>query len=147
MKVQGPGQTQAPSKTKKKDKVSESDDNFDDFVAAAPSETAPTKQTQSIAKVDALLAVQAAEDPTAGATRKRMKTRAKNVLDELDKLRMAMLNGNMTVGHMIDIADVVAAHRENVSDPALTAIMDEIDLRAQVELAKMRMSLDAKTKG
>ena len=55
---------------------------------------------------------------------------------------MAMLNGSLTVGHMIDIADVVASHREKITDPALTAIMDEIDLRAQVELAKMRVAMD-----
>lgn len=143
MKVTGPGKTQGPSKTKKKDGVSQSDGSFDDFVTSAPSQAAPAPQTRSIAKVDALLAVQATEDPMAGAARKRMRQRANSILDELDKLRMAMLSGNMTVGQMVDIADVVAAHRENVSDPALTAIMDEIDLRAQVELAKMRKSLDA----
>jgi hypothetical protein len=92
--------------------------------------------------VDALLAVQGAEDPAAGAARKRARVRAETVLDELDKVRMAMLGGKLTVGHMIDIADVVASHRDKINDPALTALMDEIDLRAQVELAKMRVSLD-----
>jgi hypothetical protein len=53
-----------------------------------------------------------------------------------------MLGGNLTVGHMIDIADIVASHREKITDPALTSLMDEIDLRAQVELAKMRISMD-----
>ena len=144
MKVQGPGQTQGPSKTKKKGKATQSDSSFEDFVASGPSAPAPAAKAQSIAKVDALLAVQAAEDPTAGAARKRVRQRGNTILDELDKLRMAMLGGNMTVGHMIDIADVVASHRENISDPALTAIMDEIDLRAQVELAKMRVALDQK---
>ncbi|MCB1531634.1 MAG: flagellar assembly protein FliX [Alphaproteobacteria bacterium] len=146
MKVQGPGKTQGPSKTNKKGKTSQSDSSFEDFVASGPSAAAPAAKTQSIARVDALLAVQAAEDPAAGASRKRMRKRANTILDELDRLRMAMLGGTMTVGHMVDIADVVAAHRENISDPALTAIMDEIDLRAQVELAKMRVALDKKAK-
>ena len=57
---------------------------------------------------------------------------------------MAMLGGSLTVGHMVDMADVVASHREKIADPALTAIMDEIDLRAQVELAKMRVSMERK---
>ena len=72
-----------------------------------------------------------------------MRKRSNDLLDELDKIRMGMLNGTLTVGHMVDIADVVASHREKISDPTLTAIMDEIDLRAQVELAKMRVALDA----
>ena len=54
-----------------------------------------------------------------------------------------MLNGTLTVGHMIDIADIVASHREKIQDPKLTDIMDEIDLRAQVELAKMRVAMGA----
>ncbi len=45
---------------------------------------------------------------------------------------------------MIDVADVVATHRDKIDDPGLTAIMDEIDLRAQVEIAKMRVTLDQK---
>ncbi len=142
MKVQGPGPTRPTSPTKKSGKVSESGGSFDEMVSGGTQAAAETKTTQSIAHVDALLAVQAAEDPTERAARKRMHVRSDNVLKELDKLRMAMLNGSLTVGHMIDIADVVASHREKILDPELTDIMDEIDLRAQVELAKMRVSLD-----
>lgn len=142
MKVQGPGKSQATSKTKKTKKSSEAEGSFGEFVSRESSEAAPAKQTQSIAQVDALLAIQGAEDPTERAARQRMRHRSGVILGELDKLRMAMLGGNLTVGHMIDIADVVASHREKVTDPGLTAIMDEIDLRAQVELAKMRISLD-----
>jgi hypothetical protein len=44
---------------------------------------------------------------------------------------------------VIDLADVVASHRERVSDPKLTAILDEIDLRAQIEIAKARKALES----
>ena len=76
-----------------------------------------------------------------------MKQRASVILNELDNVRLAMLTGRLTVGHMIDIADVISSHREKILDPGLTAIMDEIDLRAQVELAKMRIALDVGTSG
>lgn len=92
--------------------------------------------------MDSLLALQGADDPAARSARKRMKQRAGVILGELEKLRVAMLTGGVTVGHMIDIADVIASHREKITDPGLTDIMDEIDLRAQVEMAKMRMVLD-----
>ena len=143
MKIQGPGQTKGPSKTSKSGKAGKSDASFGDFIAKEAPSSGATQETQSIAHVDALLAVQGAEDPTAGASKKRARKRATVILDELEKLRMAMLGGNLTVGHMIDIADVVASHREKIMDPALTGIMDEIDLRAQVELAKMRVALDS----
>ncbi|GJL84366.1 MAG: flagellar assembly protein FliX [Micavibrio sp.] len=142
MKVQGPGQSQATSKTKKSGKTASSEGNFGDFVSGETPESATTTATQSIAQVDALLAIQGAEDPTERASRGRAYRRSNTILDGLEKIRMAMLSGNLTVGHMVDIADVVAAHREKIMDPQLTDIMDEIDLRAQVELAKMRVTLD-----
>lgn len=142
MKVQGPGGPQGPSKTKGKDKASSSEGAFGSFVASGPSSSAPTQMTQSIAQLDALLAIQGAEDPTARAAKKRMRERSDSILRELDKIRIAMLSGTLTVGHMIDVADVVASHRERIMDPAMTAIMDEVDLRAQVELAKMRKALE-----
>ena len=145
MKVQGPSGPQGPSKTKGKDKAGDSDASFGAYMTSGPSAAAPAQTSQSIAQLDALLAIQGAEDPTARAAKKRMRQRSSSILQELDKIRMAMLNGKLTVGHMIDVADVVASHREKIMDPAMTAIMDEIDLRAQVELAKLRMALDAQS--
>jgi hypothetical protein len=142
MKIEGPGQAQGAGKAKKSDKASRAGNIFGAFVASETPEPAATKATQSIAMVDSLLAVQGAEDPTARAAKKRARQRAETVLNELERLRIAMLGGALTIGHMVDIADVVASHREKINDPALTALMDEIDLRAQVELAKMRMSID-----
>lgn len=143
MKVEGPNRTQGSSGVKKGDKAKAGDEAFGDFMASGPAQTRATATTQSIAMVDSLLAAQSVEDPTAKASRKRMRERSMGVLDELEKIRLGMLSGTLTVGHMIDIADVVASHREKISDPRLTSIMDEIDLRAQVELAKMRVALDA----
>lgn len=147
MKIQGPGKTSGPSKTNKKDKASSSDESFGDMVSSKAEGSAPAGTTKSIAMVDSLLAAQSVEDPTARAAKKRMRNRSMSVLDELEKLRMGMLSGSMTVGHMVDIADVVASHREKITDPSLTAIMDEIDLRAQVELAKMRVAMDRQKQG
>lgn len=146
MKVEGPGGPQGPSKTKGKGKAGASDAKFGELVSTGSQSAAPAQATQSIAQLDALLAIQGAEDPAEGAAKKRARQRSNAILGELDKIRVAMLGGTLTVGHMIDVADVVASHREKIMDPAMTAIMDEIDLRAQVELAKMRMALEAQTR-
>ena len=106
-------------------------------------EASSVSTARAITNVDSLLAVQAAEDPTERAARRRMQDRSDKIIDGLEKIRLAMLNGTLTVGHMIDIADIVASHREKIQDPKLTDIMDEIDLRAQVELAKMRVAMGA----
>ena len=142
MKVEGPKKSSSTSSTKKKGNVSKGDSSFGDMVTGGAKESSGASPSQSIAGIDALSSVQAAEDPTERAAKKRMRARADGILDELERMRMALLSGSMTVGHVIDIADVVAAHREKIMDPRMTAILDEIDLRAQVEIAKMRMSLD-----
>ena len=62
----------------------------------------------------------------------------------LESIRIGLLTGTLTIGDVINIAVVVASHREKIMDPELTSILDEIDLRAQVEIAKMKMALDSK---
>lgn len=142
MKIERTGNVQKTSKSKKSDKAQEADGSFEAFVSSGVSQPSRASATQSIAHVDALLAVQSVEDPTQKAARKRMRQRADTLLSELDKVRDALLGGTLTLGHCVDVADVVASHREKITDPGLTAILDEIDLRAQVEIAKMRKMLD-----
>lgn len=143
MKIEGPNRPGSSGPVRKKEGAGESGRaEFDALIGGGARPAAESAPSHAIARVDALLAAQGVEDPTEGAARRRMRQRSKDVLDELEKIRLSMLCGTLTVGHMIDIADVVASHREKILDPELTAIMDEIDLRAQVELAKMRLSLD-----
>ena len=141
MKVQGPGSSAPTSKSKKSGQASKGQGNFADYVTGGAQEAQGTAATNSIAQVDALLAIQGAEDPTEREAKNKMHARAQNILGGLETIRDAMLGGTLTVGHMIDVADVVASHRQKITDPGLTSIMDEIDLRAQVELAKMRKAL------
>ncbi|MDP7142904.1 MAG: flagellar assembly protein FliX [Alphaproteobacteria bacterium] len=141
MKIDKTSSTGKTGKTDEKKKVSTGDKTFSDMVSGGASETSGTSESQSIYNVDALLAVQAAEDPTQKAARKRMQQRASSILDELESIRMGLLTGTLTVGDIINVADVVASHREKVVDPQLTSLLDEIDLRAQVEIAKVSAAL------
>lgn len=141
MKVEGPKRSGSTGSTKKSSS-STSGVDFSQYIKGGAGEAQSASATQSIAQLDVLLAVQATEDPTERAAKKRVRVRADNILGKLEQIRLAMLGGNLTVGHMIDVADVVASHRDKIHDPLLTAVMDEIDLRAQVEIAKMRFSLD-----
>lgn len=145
MKIEGPSGPKSSTPTRRTGKTSDSGGSFDALIGGVEEAggAAPTQASSAIARVDALLTIQGAEDPAQGAARKRMRRRSDAVLKALDGIRLSMLGGNLTVGHMIDVADLVAAHREKIGDPQLAAIMDEIDLRAQVELAKMRKALDA----
>lgn len=145
MKIQGPDQTQKTSAAKKAEKGrSSSSSSFDGLLGAdETTETAYAASSSVIANVDILLAAQGSEDPAAKASRGRMQKRGDQILHFLDKIRLGMLTGNLTVGNLLDIADVVASHREKITDPQLAGILDEIDLRAQIEIAKMKQALDA----
>jgi len=140
------GETKGPGSTAKSKKASSaqsgSSADFSQFVHGGVSGPSGAQTTQSIAQLDALLAAQETEDPTQKSARRRAYVRADTILDQLEEVRMKMLDGNLTVGHMVDVADVVASHRDKIDDPALTSIMDEIDLRAQVEIAKVRVAMD-----
>jgi hypothetical protein len=146
MKIEGPGKTQSASSSKKAERKTGTS-NFGDFMAGETAPSAGARATQSIATVNSLLAVQGAEDPAERAARRRTYERGDNILKELDKIRLALLGGELRASHMLDIADLVAAHRERIQDPAMSILMDEIDLRAQVELAKMRYMLEAPKRG
>jgi hypothetical protein len=144
MKIEGPNKTNKTNGAAKSGGVSSTDAAaFRGLMAMDDTaDAAPAAATRQIAALDVLLAVQGAEDPGAKAARKRMTARANDILETLEGLRVGLLTGTLTVGHMIDVADVVATHRDRIHDPALTAVMDEIDLRAQVEIAKLRVALD-----
>ncbi|MEM9469015.1 MAG: flagellar assembly protein FliX [Pseudomonadota bacterium] len=141
MKVDGPTQTQKTDKAKSAKKAGKTDGTFGAMVTGGAKETSGAIAPGSVAAVDALLAVQAAEDPTERAARGRMRERADTLLNKLDEIRLSLLTGNMSVGQVIGVADVVASHREAINDPKLAGILDEIDLRAQIEIAKMRKAM------
>lgn len=143
MKIEGPSKSQQSGKSSKSAKSGKTDGTFGDMVTNASQGPASTGATQAIAKVDALLSVQSVESSTEGKARRKMYGRADQILRQMDHLRLALLTGNLSIGQVIDIADVVASHREKITDPDMTAVLDEIDMRAQIEIAKMRKAMES----
>lgn len=144
MKIDGTKSSADISKTKKTDKTSGGNGVFKSMMGETGSASAGTSAspTHSIAAVGALLLAQTTEDPAQQKSQKRMRERAGAILDTLNDLKIAMLTGRVTVGHMVSIADVVATHREKITDPELSILLDEVDLRAQIELAKLQIARD-----
>lgn len=89
--------------------------------------------TQAAAPIDALLALQAVEDPTAG--RKKQVRRGRSLLDTLDALKADLLVGRVSDGHLNQLMALIGQARER-TEPGLDAVLDDIELRARVELAK-----------
>lgn len=146
MKISGPDSTQKAGGVKKTGKAGSTGGvSFGSMIGGSDETEAPAHAaaTGVIAGIDSLLAAQETDDPAQRAAKKRMRERGESVLKQLDKIRLGMLTGTLSVGNLLDVADVVASHRERINDPQLSSLLDEIDLRAQIEIAKMRMALDA----
>ena len=89
----------------------------------------------ALAPVDALLALQEVSEDPGGRSRGRR--RGEELLDSLDDLRLGLLSGRMSLGALERLSTMVAVKRDQVDDPGLVQILDEIEVRAAVELAKL----------
>jgi hypothetical protein len=77
----------------------------------------------------------------ARAPRKRLVRRGEELLDGLEELRHGLLMGEIPKERMMTLAQTVRNRRENCGDPRLGALLDEIELRVEVELAKLSRGL------
>ena len=104
---------------------------------SAARSTAATAAPRSVGGIDALLALQGVEDPT--ERRRKAVKRGRTALDALDALKLGLLSGALDTSALARLRSVTAALSEPSGDPALDAVLAEIELRAQVELAKIGM--------
>lgn len=89
----------------------------------------------AIGSVDALLALQGAGD---ALTAKRQATeRAFSLLDILDDLKLALLDGVLPRDTLVKLMETLQTRRDATHDPRLEAALDEVEIRAAVELAKL----------
>ncbi|MEQ1769451.1 MAG: flagellar assembly protein FliX [Devosia sp.] len=88
---------------------------------------------QSSTGIDALLALQAVDDPL--LARKKSIRRGNALLDTLESVQTDLLLGKVSEGRLNQLMVLVASARER-RDPSLDALLDDIELRARVELAK-----------
>jgi Class II flagellar assembly regulator len=94
--------------------------------------------TPPIAAVDTILALQEIEDST--DSRARYVDHGEHVLKLLDEVRIGLLAGGIPRAMLNRLAAAVSKRREAFADPKLQDVLDEIDLRARVELAKLEYS-------
>lgn len=109
------------------------------FTLAGPEETKPLAQvasTASLSGVDALLALQGVASP-AGERQKAVR-RGRDMLDMLDEIRRGLLEGVISESTLHRLASLANTQREDFIDPGLSQVLDDIDLRARVELAKLQ---------
>ncbi len=90
-----------------------------------------------IAALDSILTLQGMEDSTDG--RSKGLKHGEQLLDMLDQVRDGLLAGGIPRATLNRLANAVTKRRESFADPKLQSVLDEIELRAHVELAKLEM--------
>ena len=140
MKVEGSDKTSGSKSTSKsRAKKSSSDRMFDSMIHKAEETKAQSSiaSTASVGALDSLLALQGEE----GREKKEFKAgkRASDLLEHLEKVRLGLLTGELPKDVLSQLTYTISTHREKVMNPKLAEILDEVDLRAQVELAKLEI--------
>ena len=103
--------------------------------AASPQETRAASAPKAAANIDALLALQGIEeDPV--ERRRRSVQRGRTALDVLDDLKIGLLAGDLKPATLGRLRDAAANLKSTSGDPGLDAVLSEIELRVEVELAK-----------
>lgn len=91
-----------------------------------------------IAAVESILTLQGIDDSTSG--RSRGLAHGERLLDMLDEVRDGLLAGGIPRATLNRLATAVSKRQEGFADPKLQGVLDEIELRARVELAKLEQS-------
>src|ERR1700750_3449193 len=104
---------------------------------ASTAETRATLAPKATANIDALLAMQGIEEDPA-ERRRRSVARGRGALDVLDDLKIGLLSGNFDASTMARLRAAAANLKSSSGDPGLDAVLSEIELRVEVELAKAR---------
>jgi len=101
---------------------------------------ASAQPSAAASSIDALLALQAVEDPVLG--RKKAVRRGTALLDTLDQIKADLLIGQVSEGRLSQLMMLIGQARER-NLPGLDGVLDDIELRARVELAKFGRYPDA----
>ena len=133
MRIYGPNGTTLGSAPANIKRTSSSGFSLPDD-AASTAETRAAVAPKASANIDALLAMQGIEDPV--ERRKRSVQRGKGALDVLDDLKIGLLSGNFDASTVSRLRDAAANLKSSSGDPGLDAVLSEIELRVEVELAK-----------
>jgi hypothetical protein len=90
---------------------------------------------RGVGGIDALVALQGVED--AAERRRRAVGRGRRALDALDEIKLGLLAGHLDSAVLGRLKALAAELKEGSGEAGLDQVLAEIDLRVEVEIAKM----------
>lgn len=102
---------------------------------AAPRPAGPVGALRMVGGIDALIALQGQNG--AAEQRRRAVKRGRGALDVLEALKLEVLAGTVGPATLARLKATTANLRESSGDAGLDAVLAEIELRVEVEIAKL----------
>ena len=90
---------------------------------------------RTVGGIDALIALQGLEDPT--ERRQQAVWRGRVALDALDELKIGLLGGSLSQVTLSKLKSAAGVLKAGSGDGCLDGVLGEIELRVEVEIAKM----------
>ncbi|MSO93915.1 MAG: hypothetical protein EXQ86_11030 [Rhodospirillales bacterium] len=137
MKVSDIGGNKDIAAAKRKKKVDGSGSEFADELRHAAETSAGAPGPSAVAGVGAIVSVQEVPDAGEGRSRGLLRRYGTDLLDQLEGFRHAILVGAVPKDKLAALAQRMRQKRIESTDPKLNEIIDEIELRAEVEIAKL----------
>ncbi|MBS0360357.1 MAG: flagellar assembly protein FliX [Proteobacteria bacterium] len=109
--------------------------------AAGAAQVTSTGSVRGVMGVDALIALQDVGTPL--ERKRRAVRRAGRILDVLDEIKVGLLSGEIGGADLDRLRRAIRDERELTDDPQLEAVLNDIELRAAVEMAKLEQSARA----
>ena len=106
--------------------------------AAGAANVSAAGAVSQISSLDALIALQEVGGPL--ERRRRAAGRASRILGALEDLKLELLAGGLTPTVVEALTRAVRDQRALTDDPRLEGVLDEIETRAAVELAKLEVA-------
>jgi hypothetical protein len=105
---------------------------------SGPAQSSQVAGSAAVMGVEALLTLQDIGGPL--ERRRRAVGRAGKLLDVLDQLKIALLGGELSTTDLHRLDRALKEQRAATDDPRLEGLLDEIETRARVELAKLEQA-------
>lgn len=138
MEIKGPGRITPAGVSRKGKKRGAGKAGFGSALSTGgAAQAAPASGTSPLTSVSSLLSLQ--EMPTSTEGRSKGLIRVQDMLEHLEIIRHGLLAGQIPRSKLKDVVTVISNQRTLSNDSALNEILDDVELRVKVELAKLEM--------
>lgn len=138
MEIKSSGRIEAGSVRKYARSTGTSDSTFKISDTPDPPRAASVAAPGPLTALESILTLQNVDDAASGPS--KSVAHGEQLLDLLDNVRDGLLSGGIPRTTLNQLANAVSRRHETFADPKLQSVLDEIELRAKVELAKLEQA-------